>query len=144
VNFFSREWLATEAIVFFLLVLPPRPYWIIFGWKQDKRRERSKEAQDGVKEPPTESPFACIGATMGWETFHMLHVVWMTTVDVPATSADKDWDLEVGSLRQPHHAPPHQGLGHLGRCCGSHRDTVAAGQCLAADTGAPCLLHACP
>ena len=42
------------------------------------------------------SPFACIGATMGWETFHLVHSLWLSQLDVPAKSDTKDWALQVG------------------------------------------------
>ena len=29
------------------------------------------------------SPFASVSATMGWETFHLVQILWMSQVDVP-------------------------------------------------------------
>ena len=37
-------------------------------------------AEDGA---PTMSPFASVSATMGWETFHLVQILWMSQVDVP-------------------------------------------------------------
>lgn len=42
-----------------------------------------------------ESPFACVSAIMGWETFHMVHVLWIGLVDMPGKAPEKDWDLQV-------------------------------------------------
>lgn len=44
------------------------------------------------------SPFAAISATMGWETFHMVHVLWIAMAELPAKAADKDWDMQHNTL----------------------------------------------
>jgi len=41
------------------------------------------------------SPFACIGATMGYSTFHMLQTLWLGVIDLPTNSSEKDWDLQA-------------------------------------------------
>jgi len=43
----------------------------------------------------SESPFACVSAIMGWETFHMVHVLWIGLVDMPGKAPEKDWDMQV-------------------------------------------------
>ena len=44
---------------------------------------------------PALSPFACISATMGYGTFHMLQTLWLGVIDLPTNSSEKDWDLQV-------------------------------------------------
>jgi hypothetical protein len=41
------------------------------------------------------SPFASISTTMGWETFHMVQVLWLNGIDLPASSKEKDWEIQV-------------------------------------------------
>jgi hypothetical protein len=60
-------------------------------------------ADDGAA-PPQPSPFACLGATMGWETFRMVHILWLSQLDVPPKSDAKDWALQVRHAYLP--APP--------------------------------------
>ena len=45
--------------------------------------------------PQDVSPFACLSSTMGWETFHMVHVLWIGMVDTAGKPAEKDWELQV-------------------------------------------------
>ena len=47
--------------------------------------------------PQDVSPFACLSSTMGWETFHMVHVLWIGMVDTAGKPAEKDWELQVCS-----------------------------------------------
>jgi len=42
-----------------------------------------------------DSPFACISATMGYDTFHMVQTLWLGVIDQPINSTDKDWELQV-------------------------------------------------
>ena len=52
--------------------------------------------QDADASKPAEgSPFACLSSTMGWETFHMVHVLWIGMVDTAGKPADNDWELQV-------------------------------------------------
>lgn len=58
-----------------------------------KRRQKGEgsEAQE-------ESPFSCISATMGWETFHLVQSLWLSTIDLPAaaqTGSGDKWELQV-------------------------------------------------
>ena len=39
-----------------------------------------------------------IAATMGWETFHMVQVLWLGIIDLPVNAPEKDWDLQVRLL----------------------------------------------
>ena len=41
------------------------------------------------------SPFAAISATMGWETFHLVQLLWLQVIDLPPNSKEKDWELQV-------------------------------------------------
>ena len=42
------------------------------------------------------SPFACVSAILGWETFHMVHVLWIGLIDLPGKAPEKDWGMQVG------------------------------------------------
>ena len=42
------------------------------------------------------SPFACVSAILGWETFHMVHVLWIGLIDLPGKAPEKDWEMQVG------------------------------------------------
>ncbi|KAL3161372.1 hypothetical protein ABBQ32_010265 [Trebouxia sp. C0010 RCD-2024] len=44
------------------------------------------------------SPFACVSAILGWETFHMVHVLWIGLVDLPGKAPEKDWEMQHESL----------------------------------------------
>ena len=48
-----------------------------------------------------DSPFACVSAILGWETFHMVHVLWIGLVDLPGKAPEKDWEMQVGVVK-PH------------------------------------------
>ena len=52
------------------------------------------------------SPFACVSAIMGWETFHMVHVLWIGLVDLPGKAPEKDWDLQVSLTLHCRHTQP--------------------------------------
>lgn len=45
--------------------------------------------------PQDVSPFACLSSTMGWDTFHMVHVLWIGMVDTAGKPAERDWGLQV-------------------------------------------------
>ena len=44
---------------------------------------------------PEVSPFVAIAATMGWETFHLVQVLWLGNIDLPVNAPEKDWQLQV-------------------------------------------------
>ena len=52
----------------------------------------------GASKPDEGSPFACLHATMGWETFHMVHVLLIGLVDMGGKPAERDWELQVPSI----------------------------------------------
>ena len=60
-------------------------------------RVASATSLEGAKhgEKGGASPFACVSAIMGWDTFHMVHVLWIGLVDLPGKAPEKDWDLQV-------------------------------------------------
>ncbi|CAD7696779.1 unnamed protein product [Ostreobium quekettii] len=64
--------------------------------------ERSSSAHTSINKDPTSqsttSPFSCISATVGWELFHMVRVMWLSQTDIPGKSEDKDWELQRASL----------------------------------------------
>ena len=61
--------------------------------------EGSAEGVDApAPPPPPPSPFACLSATMGWETFRMVHILWIGQLDVPAKSDAKDWELQASHV----------------------------------------------
>ncbi len=44
------------------------------------------------------SPFACVGSTMGWETFKLVQGLWTSQLEVSNKSEDKDWQIMVGGV----------------------------------------------
>eukprot|EP00891_Asterochloris_glomerata_P008793 jgi/Astpho2/8793/Aster-05348 len=60
------------------------------------------EADGGGPSPDKEqngaSPYASISATLGWETFHMVHTLWLGLMELPVKAPDKDWDMQHLSL----------------------------------------------
>lgn len=40
------------------------------------------------------SPFTVVQASMGWDTFHMLHKTWLDVINTPPSSPEKDWELQ--------------------------------------------------
>ena len=68
-----------------------------------KRKEKEKQ-QAGAEGPlenadERQSPFAAISATMGWETFHTVQMLWLNVIDLPTSSKEKDWSIQVDSSR---------------------------------------------
>lgn len=60
-----------------------------------KDKENAKDAGVDPDEMEETSPFATIAATMGWDTFHLVHSLWLSIVDLPNKSPEKDWGLQV-------------------------------------------------
>lgn len=58
----------------------------------------------GASKSEETSPFACLHATMGWDTFHMVHVLWIGLVDTGGKPAEKDWELQVLGQASKHSA----------------------------------------
>ncbi|KAL0021485.1 hypothetical protein WJX79_010302 [Trebouxia sp. C0005] len=70
------------------------------GLKAGSRPDADPEGlrKDEGQEEVSESPFACVSAIMGWETFHMVHVLWIGLVDMPGKAPEKDWGMQHESL----------------------------------------------
>ena len=51
--------------------------------------------------PAGASPYASISATLGWETFHMVHTLWLGLMELPVKAPDKDWDMQVSTKTAP-------------------------------------------
>ncbi len=58
--------------------------------RQKQLRPEGSEEEQGIRQDGAEaaaavvaSPFAGISATMGWETFHFVHGLWLSQLDVP-------------------------------------------------------------
>ena len=49
----------------------------------------------GKEKAADRSPFATVAAILCWEAFHMVQVLWMGVIDLPVSSAEKDWTLQV-------------------------------------------------
>ncbi|CAG9467441.1 unnamed protein product [Pedinophyceae sp. YPF-701] len=73
-----------------------------------KRRAAEARAAAGAgaaapEVQPADSPFGQITATMGWGTFHLAYTLWTGQIEIPASMADKDWELmhaAVGLLKE--------------------------------------------
>ena len=67
------------------------------GFVRATHEERAAAKTAAGEEPKDDepSPFACISATMGWETFHLVHMLWLSQLDIPDKSDTKDWELQV-------------------------------------------------
>ncbi|MEW5299072.1 MAG: hypothetical protein WDW36_002121 [Sanguina aurantia] len=75
--------------------------------------------------PSATSPFTSISATMGWETFHMLQVLWTSQVD--NRLKDRDWGIQARfDFPAAWHAV-HAGAGAAcGEWCGSESGRQAS------------------
>lgn len=65
---------------------------------QEEKRRREKQGPGDNPARPDESPFSCISATMGWETFHLVQSLWLTAIELPAVAAastGEKWELQV-------------------------------------------------
>ncbi|KAK9840302.1 hypothetical protein WJX74_007181 [Apatococcus lobatus] len=69
---------------------------------KDKRSQHKEnhpaEAGEEVKMQGM-SPFLQISATMGWDTFSIVRNLWLSTIDLPTNSPEKDWGMQAASLR---------------------------------------------
>ncbi|KAK9804992.1 hypothetical protein WJX73_009460 [Symbiochloris irregularis] len=66
--------------------------------KRAASRDRAEGASRGGLTPDQASPFVAISATMGWETFHLVQVLWLGIIDLPLNSPEKDWELQHAAL----------------------------------------------
>lgn len=59
-----------------------------------KKQERQVRSSSKDSSPTSQgSPYGGISATMGWETFHLVQVLWTGQIDIPTKSDDKDWEV---------------------------------------------------
>ncbi|KAK9842310.1 hypothetical protein WJX81_005935 [Elliptochloris bilobata] len=75
---------------------------------REERRHKAEQARrkaaggsagaDPAAEEEAASPFAAISATMGWETFFMVQMLWLGAADLPPRAPEKDWELQHASL----------------------------------------------
>ncbi|KIY94294.1 hypothetical protein MNEG_13668, partial [Monoraphidium neglectum] len=65
------------------------------------KQERELEARGGRRpEEGAASPFGCISATMGWETFALVHKLWVEQAEInPGRNNSKDWPLQHCATR---------------------------------------------
>ena len=59
-------------------------------------RKGSKEAMGGRTghAQPGASSYEAISATLGWETFRLVHSTWLTAIDLPSRDENK-WEMQV-------------------------------------------------
>ena len=76
--------------------MPPHAVWWV---QEDKLKQQILAMREPgtahQSEQDTKSPFAMVSTTLGWNMFSMVHSLWLNVSDVPARSADKDWELQV-------------------------------------------------
>ncbi len=69
--------------------------------KRAQQKENEPAGQDLAGQPAAgdeqkeKSPFLQISATMGWDTFAIVQKLWLSTIDLPTNSPDKDWEMQV-------------------------------------------------
>lgn len=85
------------------------------GWQESKLREQGRRDKENNAQPSGGSahekeegvsPFVAISATMGWETFYMVHTLWLSIIDLPPNSIEKDWEMQVQCPFTPLLIPP--------------------------------------
>ncbi|GBF93528.1 hypothetical protein Rsub_06248 [Raphidocelis subcapitata] len=68
-----------------------------------RAKEESALRERGGRRAPagSPSPFGCLGATMGWETFRLAHKIWVEQSEVSGgrRNESKDWPLQHASTR---------------------------------------------
>ena len=75
--------------------------------QEEQHKERKRHHQRAPKDGAEASPFSCISATMGWETFHLVQSLWLSVIDLPAaaqTASGDKWVLQVGANTWSLHA----------------------------------------
>ncbi|GAX82511.1 hypothetical protein CEUSTIGMA_g9938.t1 [Chlamydomonas eustigma] len=90
-NFLSLSWVIT-GYVRMTKQGHPQVSPLTANAREEKEDQTSSEHVNAV------SPFACISSTMGWDTFHLVHKLWLSQLDVPARSDTKDWNIQHGSM----------------------------------------------
>ena len=74
---------------------------IICIWSQEDclKAQRSKDKAEKEKDPSaTNSPFACISASMSWDTFQLVQSIWLEAQGVQSNREEKDWKVQVRKL----------------------------------------------
>lgn len=61
---------------------------------KQKENQPDQEAEEQL-ENEKKSPFLQISATMGWDTFSIVQKLWLSTIDLPTNSPEKDWPMQV-------------------------------------------------
>jgi hypothetical protein len=61
-----------------------------------ENKQKAKESSEAKRQHNDieESPYAAISATLGWETFRLVHSTWLTAIELPQRNKDK-WDMQV-------------------------------------------------
>ena len=62
--------------------------------QEDMERERASASTGGMRAGADESQFGVISATLGWETFRLVHSTWLTAIELPSRDENK-WDMQV-------------------------------------------------
>lgn len=64
--------------------------------QEDKERSGASVSSGSMDAGAEESPFGTVSATLGWETFRLVHSTWLTAVELPPRDENK-WDMQVCS-----------------------------------------------
>ena len=62
--------------------------------QEEKEKATASSGSRGVDDEAQESPYGTISATLGWETFRLVHSTWLTAIDLPSRDENK-WDMQV-------------------------------------------------
>ena len=62
--------------------------------QEKKEREKGLSGSRASHESSGESPYEAISATLGWESFRLVHSTWLTAIDLPTRDENK-WDMQV-------------------------------------------------
>lgn len=62
---------------------------------KQKENQPDREAEEQKLENEGKSPFLQISATTGWDTFSIVQKLWLSTIDLPTNSPEKDWPMQV-------------------------------------------------
>ncbi|CAL5223392.1 g5900 [Coccomyxa viridis] len=61
--------------------------------QEDKERSGASVSSGSMDAGAEESPFGTVSATLGWETFRLVHSTWLTAVELPPRDENK-WDMQ--------------------------------------------------
>lgn len=78
-----------------LIALPPVKRKAEVAAEQQGSQSGDKEGSPKANGKAQISPFTVVQASMGWETFHMLHKTWLDAINTPPSSPEKDWEMQV-------------------------------------------------